>query len=260
MPWLPELFTAPALQRVLDERRRDTLVAVPYFDGLMAGDPGPLVESFAGEPEVLDPVRGRVKGASAFRGFVTEASAWLRQHHASVEDVEHVILGEHGFEEVVLRFDSDRGTVSLPVAVVADRRPDGLIDEVRVYFSSRLLTGRPATRSPVLQPDPDLRPEGIVGQYLRAVADGEADAMAATFEPGGLDGDAFYGRVARDGGIPLETCAQVDDGRTCALEYNVVRRGPRWLPPQAGVAVFARAGSGKLASVRVYDDLESPGP
>src|SRR5690242_16460150 len=101
MPWLPELFTAPALQQILDERRRDELLAVPYFDGLLLGDPDPLVESFVGEPEVHDPLRGRVKGEAAFRAFVAETGAWLRQRRASVSDVEHVILEGRGFEEVV---------------------------------------------------------------------------------------------------------------------------------------------------------------
>src|SRR6478609_914764 len=114
MPWAPELFTAPALQRILDQRRRDALAAVPYFDGLMAGDPDPLVESFAGVPEVHDPMRGRIKGVAAFRAFVAETSAWLQQHRASVEDVEHVILERHGSEEVVLHLDTDNGTVGVP--------------------------------------------------------------------------------------------------------------------------------------------------
>src|SRR4051812_10943128 len=157
MPWLPEAFTAPVMQQILDERRRAALVAVPYFDGLLAGDPDPLVESFAGEPEVHDPVRGRVKGVAAFRAFVTETSAWLRDHHASVDDVEHVILERHGFEEVVLRLETDGGTLEVPVAVVADREDDGRIDEVRIYFASRLLTGRHAHRPPLLQADPALR-------------------------------------------------------------------------------------------------------
>ena len=55
MPWVPELFTAPVLQQVLDKRRREQLVAVPFFDGLVAGEPDALVESFAGEPELLRP-------------------------------------------------------------------------------------------------------------------------------------------------------------------------------------------------------------
>ena len=102
MPWVPELFTAPALQQLLDKRRRDKLVAVPFFDGLFAGEPDALVESFAGEPELYDPVRGRIKGAQAFEAYVAETSAWLAQRNVSVEDVEHVILERRGFEEVVL--------------------------------------------------------------------------------------------------------------------------------------------------------------
>jgi hypothetical protein len=274
MPWLPELFTAPALQRLLDERRRDSLVAVPYFDGLMAGDPDPLVESFAGEPEVHDPVRGRVKGEAAFRAFVAETSAWLRTHRASVDDVEHVILDRHGFEEVVLHVDGDDGAVDLPVAVVADRLLDGRIEEVRIYFSSRPLTRRHANRPPLLQPDPDVHASDVVDEYLRAFAAGDVGAIVAAFEPDGYacgqGGDerihrgadalgAFHRRLfSEGGGIPLETCALVDDGRGCALEYNVVRWGTTPVPPQAGVAVFVRGRSGRLASVRAYDDAVAP--
>ncbi len=70
---------------------------------------------------------------------------------------------------------------------------------------------------------------------------------------------AFYERLfSNGGGIPLEHCALVDDGRTCALEYNVVRWGRTELPPQAGVAVYARDERGKLAAARIYDDVYPP--
>lgn len=72
MPFMPELFSGPALAQFYDKRRRDELEAVPYFDGLMAGEPDALVGSFAAEPELHDPVRGRVKGTCAFGAFVTE--------------------------------------------------------------------------------------------------------------------------------------------------------------------------------------------
>ncbi|WP_426565063.1 nuclear transport factor 2 family protein [Angustibacter sp. McL0619] len=273
MPWLPELFSAPALQLILDQRRRDALLAVPYFDGLLAGDPEPLVASFVGQPEVHDPVRGRIKGVTAFRGFVAETSAWLLQHHATVGDVEHVIQQRHGFEEVVLHLDTDRGTVDLPVAVVAERQPDGRIDEVRVYFTSRPLTGRPALRPPLLQPDPDLTLPDFVAAYLRAVAVGDVDEVVATFEPDGYvresvggqvhrgaDGlSAFYTRLfSHGGGIPLEACAFVGDVRGCAVEYNVVRWGTTQLPPQAGLSVFMAGPGGGLAAVRDYGDIEPP--
>jgi hypothetical protein len=75
--------------------------------------------------------------------------------------------------------------------------------------------------------------------------------------PGGLR--AFYEQLfSNDGGIPLEHCAVVDDGRAVALEYNVVRWGKSELPPEAGVTVYVRGQSGKLAAARIYDDTDPP--
>jgi hypothetical protein len=271
MPWLPELFTAPVMEQILDKRRVDALLAVPYFDGLLAGDPDPLVESFAGEPEVYLPERGRIKGVAPFRAFVTETNGWLRQHDVSVEDVAHVILDGHGFEEVVLHLDSHDGPVHLPVIVIADRQPDGRIDELRVYFSNEPLTGRHANRPPLLQPDPGLEVPDVVAAYLRAVAAGDVDAIVAAFEPDGCVREsgsgrhvhrgpdalrAFYGWLLSSGDMSLEACAVVDDGQVGALEH-VVRWGSA-LPPQAAVTVFVRGESGRLAAVRVYDDIEPP--
>src|SRR6185369_11263907 len=117
-------------------------------------------------------VRGRVKGEAAFRAFVAETSVWLRQHHASVDDVEHVILERRGFEEVVLHLDTDSGSIDLPIAIVAERRTDGRIEELRLYFSGRPVTGRPMTRPPVLQADPGLTLPAPVATYLGPLAAG----------------------------------------------------------------------------------------
>jgi hypothetical protein len=274
VPWDPELFSAPALARLEDKRGREELVSVPYFVGLMAGELDPLVKSFAGEPELHHPVRGRIKGARAFEAFVTETNAWLAQRNVSVEDVERVITEPRGFEEVVLHFDDGTGRVELPVAIVTDHPSDGRIDECRIYFSRWPLTGRHANRPPLLQPDPELRESDVLADYQRALAAGDVDAIVAAFEPDGYarepaggqhihrghDGlRAFYELLfSNDGGIELEHCALVDDKRACALEYNVVRWGKTDLPPQAGVAVYVRGPSGKLAAARIYDDTEPP--
>jgi SnoaL-like protein len=276
MPWVPELFTAPALQQLVDKRRRDEPVAVPYFDGLLAGEPDALVESFAGEPLLYDPVRGRVKGVAAFKAFAAWMSDWLVQRNVSVEKVDHVVLVGGGFEEVVLHLDGENGRVALPFATAADRRADGRIDEVRIYHSNRPLTGRHASRPPLLQPDPELRGPDVVAEHQRALAAGDADAIVAVFESDGYareaagaehvhrgrDGlRAFYDRMfSCGGGIAQEHCAIMGDGRVCALEYNVVRWGRAQLLPQAGLAVYVRSQSGKLAAVRVYDDVEMPLP
>jgi hypothetical protein len=274
MPWVPELFTAPAQQRLLDKRRQDELLAVPFFDGLVAGELDALVESFAGEPELYDPVRGRIKGVPAFEAYVARMSAWLVQRNVSVEDVGHHILEGRGFEEGVLHLDGETGRVDLPFALVADHPSDGRLDELRIYYSSRPLTGRHAIRPPVLQRDPELRESDVVAEYQRALAAGDVDAVVAAFEPDGYarepaggryvhsgpdDLRAFYELLfSNGGGIPLEHCAVVDDGQACALEYNVVQWGRTELPPQAGVAVYVRGRSGKLAAARIYDDADPP--
>jgi SnoaL-like domain len=271
MPWLPELFSGPALQHVLDERRKTELISMPFFDGLLTGEHDALVQSFAREPELYDPVRGRIKGQQAFEAFVAQLRAWMADRNVSVEDVERVVLEDRGFEEVVLHLDGESGRVELPVAIVADRRSEGRIDELRLYYSSRPTTGRIADRPPLLQRDPELREPGIVAEYQRALAAGDADAIVAAFEPdgsvreaagsqslhSGSDGlRAYYERCfSHGGGIVQEECALVDDGRTCALEYNVVRWGDTELAPQAGVTVHTRSRNGRLAAVRVYDDV-----
>src|SRR5437764_1820962 len=135
MPWLPELFSAPALER-LQEKRRQELVTVRYFDGLMTGELDPLIGSFAGEPELHHPVRGRIRGAPAFKAYFDEMQAMFRQRIASVEDVDRVHVERHGFEETVVHLDGDAGRVGLPVAIVADKDSDGRIDELRMYYSS----------------------------------------------------------------------------------------------------------------------------
>jgi hypothetical protein len=274
MPWLPELFAVPAAERLREMQRRRELLAVPYFDGLLAGDLDALVKSFAGEPELHHPVRGRIRGERAFEAFVTETNEWLRQRNVSFEDEWHVITDRRGFEEVVLEVDGQNGRVQLPHAFVVDHHPDGGLEEIRIYFSHWPLSRRHANRPPLLQPEPELRESDVIGEYQRALAAGDLDAIVAAFEPDGYvrepaggeyvhkghDGlRAFYETLfSNGGGIPLEHCAVVDDGRACALEYNVVQWGKTALPPEAGVAVYVRGESGKLAAARIYDDVDPP--
>jgi hypothetical protein len=274
MPWLPELFSAPVLQRLQDKWERE-LVTVPFFDGLMTGELEAMLKSFAGAPELHHPVRGRVKGVRAFSKFVEETRGWLSQPGASIEDLEHVIRGgRRGCGEVVLHFDGGSGQVSLPAAIVADKEPGGQIDELRMYYSSWPLTGRHANRPPVLQADPEVGESDIVAEYQRALSAGDVDAIVAAFEPDGYarepaGGDhihtgpdglhAFYKRLfSNGGGISLEHCAVVEDEDACAVEYNVVRWGRSELPPQAGIAVYVRGPNRKLAAARIYDDVDPP--
>jgi hypothetical protein len=273
MPWLPELFSVPVLERFEEKQQRE-VVDVPYFDGLMAGDLDALVESFAGEPQLQHPVRGRIKGVRAFEAFVAETIQWFARRNISVAEVERVVMERRGFEEVVLELDGEAGRVALPHAMVADHDSDGGLTELRIYFSAWPLTGRHANRPPLLQLDPDVHESDVVGEYQAALAAGDVDAIVAAFEADGYAREpaggehvhsgyeglrAFYELLfSGGGGIPLEHCAMIDNGRSCALEYNVVRWGETELAPQAGMAVYVRGPGGRLAAARIYDDVDPP--
>jgi hypothetical protein len=258
----------------LEERRQHKLVDVPFWEGLITGELDALTGSFAGQPELHHPVRGRIRGARAFKAFVIELNAWFARLDVSVEEVDGVASQRHGFDEVILHLDGPTGRIGLPVATVADKRFDRRIKELRMYYSSWPLTGRHATRPPLLQPDPELRESDVVADYQQALASGDVEAIVAAFEPDayarepaggryihrGHDGlRAFYAQLfSNGGGISLERCAALDDARACALEYNVVRWGETELPPQAGLAVYVRGQSGKLVAARIYDDVDPP--
>jgi hypothetical protein len=274
VPWIPELFSAPVLERLERRWELERLDAVPYYDGLMSGEHEALIRSFAGEPVLHDPQRGRVIGRRAFEAYIGELGSWLADRNMSFDPIEHVLTGPRRFEEVVLHLDADGARVDVPVAIVADRRSDGRLVELRIYHSIWALTGRHVHRPPMLQRDPDLRLERVVAAYQRALAAGDADAIIATFEPDGYAREpagrefvhrgrdrlrAFYERwFSNGGGIALERCALVHDGRACALEYNIVGWGRTALPPEAGVAVYVQGDSGGLAAARMYDDASLP--
>jgi hypothetical protein len=275
VPWLPELFSAPVLERVLAERRRENLLAVPYFAGLLSGENHALIGSFAGEPELHHPGFGRVKGVAAFERFVTRATTWVRERNITIENVALVVTPQRSIEEVVLHLDRDDGMrVELPLAVAADRDEQAYLRELRVYYSTWPETGGHLVRTPLLQQDPDVHAAGLVGEYQRALAAGDAEAVVAAFEPDAYvrepAGSEYVHRgtdelralftlfFSHGGGIPLEHCTVTDDGVACALEYNVVAWGRTELPPQAGIAVYVRGESGKLAAARIYDDVDPP--
>ena len=161
------------------------------------------------------------------------------------------------------------------MAIVSDRNPDRTLKVIRVYHGLWPLTGEHRVRPPLLPEDPGLHAEGAPGEYQRALAEGDPEAVVATFETLGYarepSGGAYLHRgtealrrlyahlFANGGGIPLEHCTLTDDGVRCAIEYNCVRWGLTDVPPQAGVAVYER-GSGRLLllAARIYDDVEPP--
>jgi hypothetical protein len=277
---MPEVFTAPLAEArsAGDRREEDTARAndaIAYYEGILAEEPEALVSSFAGQPRLSDPRVGHVEGTRELRAFVSGMVDWLRERDAVVENVALTRTRTRTVEEVVLHLlKDDEERVELPVAIVADRNPDRTLKTIRIYHSMWPLTGEHAVRPPLLPADPELQAEGIVGDYQRALAEGNLEGIVSTFEPGGYarepSGGAYLHRgteglrtlyehiFANGGGILLEHCAITDDGVRCAIEYNCARWGVTEIPPQAGVAVYERGTSGLLAAARIYDDVDPP--
>ena len=241
----------------------------------MAEEPEALVRSFAGEPRLNDPRVGHVEGARALRALASGTADWLRERDAVVENVALTRTRTRTVEEVVLHLLSEgEARVELPVAVVADRNPDRTLKTIRVYHSLWPLTGGHRVREPLLPRDPNIVVPDVVGEYQRALAAGDLEGVLATYEEDAYAREPsggeyvyrgkeklreFYSALfANGGGIPLEHCTITDDGVRCAVEYNGVRWGITEIPPQAGVAVYERGESGRLAGGRIYDDVEPP--
>ncbi len=275
MPWMPEVFTAP----IAEVRRAENIVptndALPYYEGILADEPDALIRSFAGQPILDDPRLGHVGGAGAFTAFVADQAAWLRERDAVVENVALTRTPTRTAEEVVLHLLADDGRrVELPVAIVSDRNPDRTLKMIRIYHSMWPLTGGHQVREPLLPRDPNIVVPDVVGDYQRALAAGDLEAVLATYEedayarePSGGEyvyqgkeklREIYSAQFANGGGIPLEHCTVTDDGVRCAIEYNCVRWGVTEIAPQAGVAVYERGKSGRLAGGRIYDDVEPP--
>ena len=162
----------------------------------------------------------------------------------------------------------------MPVAIVTDRNPDRTLKAIRVYHSMWPITGGLRVREPLLPPDPNIVVPDVVGEYQRALAAGDLEAMMATYEEDAYarepSGGEYvyrgkeklrdvYSAIFANGGITVEFCTLTDDGVRCAIEYNCVRWGITEIPPQAGVSVYERGSSRLLAAARIYDDVEPPG-
>ena len=224
MPWVPEFFSSPIAETLLAHEVESANDAIPYYEGIMAGEPEALVRSFAGEPVLDDPRVGYVEGARRLRAFVNGTAEWLRERDAVVENVALTHIPTRTVEEVVLHLLADSGErVELPVAIVSDRNPDRTLKAIRVYHSMWPLTDKHAVRPPLLPGDSALQlPGGVVSDYQRALAEGDLAGIVATFEPDGYVREPSGSRYLHRGTDELRTFYAALFGRGS----GILQRGP----------------------------------
>ena len=272
MPWFPDFVGAAELVRRQTRAAGRADPVAQYFSALNEGDINGLETVWPGDVVVYDPRAGRVQGHGELHRFVSRNKSWLAARRARTEAVASTSVGGRAFVELLAHLVDDGHALAWPVAVVAES-PDDLSVEFRTYCSQLPVDGRRHVRPPILAAGPD-RPSDVVGSYHAALEAGDADAIVNTFatdgylrEPTGLarrgvdELRSFFTRCfSAGGGIALQYCAVTDDGVRCAVEYNCIRWGDHDLPPQAGIGTYERGPDGRLAAVRVYDDIEAPVP
>ena len=243
-----------------------------YLDLLQEGDAAAIAKAFAGPPIIDDPRSGRVEGREALARFVAETAVWLDERSARGMQIASTRNQQREVQEWVLNLDIGEDGWNLPVAVVLDG-PENALREIRVYHSMWPLMGAHAIRSPILPELASLVLPDVIQRYEEGLTRGDVARLLQQFETNGVVREPtgeqhvyrgmaelrhFFGKLLATGGIFRERCSLTDDGRCCALEYNVTAWDGLLLPHQAGIAVYERARTGLLAATRIYDDVELP--
>lgn len=244
-----------------------------FFHRLIQGDLPGFLNLFAPRPAVDDPRTGAVEGEEAIGYYVEAHHDLFRRRKATAEVLNTIVGRDRSVSEWLLHQTIGTQTISFPVAVVGEARQSGKVSGFRLYYTTRPLSGTRTLRLPLFKKSQPQQLPDILGDYQRALSEGNLELVLQMFEDDGYlrnpSGEIthqgknalrafFHGLFALGGGIGRTPCALTDDGRSCAVEYNVVKWGKADVPAQAGIAIYERGKSGKLQAARFYDDVEPP--
>ncbi len=244
-----------------------------YLPALVSSQTEQLMRRLGDRATVDDPIFGRATGIPALPRYLEEVAAWLKKHAAAFERLAFVTGSDRDVTEGTLSLTFDGRSVSIPVAIVAERRPEREV-EVRLYYSTKPINGTNAVRSPLLPKDDEVAVPPPIAAHLDAMSRGDVSGVVASFENGATLRDAagtthvkredggplrtFYENLlagdSQRGGVKVLKGARADDGSTCALEYTIVQVRGKDVAPQAGLAVYERGESGLLRAARIYED------
>jgi hypothetical protein len=248
-----------------------------YLPALLDGQADQLARRLGERATVDDPIFGRASGLPGLERYLREMGEWLVKHQGAFDKLGLTLGSDRDVTEGTMALTFDGRRVSVPVAVVAQLRKEREV-EVRLYYSTAPIHGTHAVRAPLLPQDDEVAVPPPVAAHLDALARGDVDAVVASFQNGGTVRDpsgtthprgdaggalrAYYEKLFRGpggdrgAGVEILKGARADDGRTCALEYTIVRVHGKDVPPQAGIAVYERGESGLLRALRVYEDIQ----
>jgi hypothetical protein len=240
-----------------------------YYSMILSGEWDPLFEFLTEEFYMDTPMYGRVQGTEELKQLFQQQRERLKGYMAKQEVLAATMTHEQMVVEFILHFTVNGKAVELPVAIAADRNAEK-ISAMRIYHSAKPLTGKHHLRAPLLKPAAYLGKPRVIDQYLSAIAKPDLEAIPKLFEDDGYvresdgahsihKGDKalhrFYESMLAKGGMGYKFCSETFDGDRCAIEYICNQWGTQKLEPQCGITVYEIGPFGKIAAVRIYDDI-----
>jgi hypothetical protein len=278
VPWFPDFVAAVELARRQTQTADRADPVGHYLTALSDGTVDELRTTWPRAIVVHDPRAGDVTKRSQLRAFVRSNRDWLAERRAHTERVSAACIDGRAAVEILAHLTgptdsggSESREIAWPVAVVAEYPEEGAV-EFRTYCSQVPVDGRRHVRGPILAAGVD-EPPAVVAEYLTAAALGDVARVLRTFAPDGYvreaigpasvhrstpELDSYFTWILGQGGVEWQCCRVTDDGVLCAVEYTCLSWGRGSFAPQAGVAFFERAADGRLAALRIYDDVSPP--
>jgi hypothetical protein len=149
-----------------------------YLPALTASQPQELAKRLGDRATVDDPIFGRTNGMPALERYLDEVAVWMGKREGSFEKLAFTVGSDRDVTEGMLSLTFDGRRVSVPVAIVAERRREREV-ELRLYYSTRPIHGTPAVRSPLLPQDDQVAVPPPVAAHLEALGKGDAAALVA---------------------------------------------------------------------------------
>jgi hypothetical protein len=236
-----------------------------YFPALLEGALEPLGARLGARATVDEPRLGRASGLVEIEEQLERSSAWWRGLGATYTRRQFTSSADRDVTEGTVVVRKEGRTLEAPVAVVAERRRSREID-LRVYYPTRLLCDAPVPRGEIASERRPAVLPALVAEHVAAMRRGDVNAILACYEENASFRDSAGRALARADGAALaylekaapwdaRPIGYADDGRTCAIEYTLVRFGGADVASQIGMTVFERGESGLFCAARVYDDV-----
>ncbi len=238
-------------------------------------------KQFGGKSMIYAP-HGIFQGLSGVNQLANTFLSRFEASSATVYPVVQVRASGRSVTELTVALKREKGDLEIPMLVASDLRPNGKMDEARIYFFSQWVDGFSPYRKPIFTPSYQKCAEyplmtGSVRAYFEALhTEGgierimdicEDDILYGGYRPEGSEKIMVGKKELREvyEGICAEAPrkysvrgeALTDDGVNCVVEWTLIvteEGAKEGFVPVAGVAVYERTDNGKLKSIRICDD------